>query len=136
MYVITQFLPASYLIHACSQSTEAQSVNGADRIMLYCRNGGTCHDRVGYFICECPPGKTGLLCHFDDSCASNPCHELANCEVNPTNGAFILSPPPLSLSLSLWSTCLSQLCRSVFDERCRRRMSCVAACYFHLQLLE
>ena len=50
------------------------------------RHGATCHDKVGTFMCECPPSKTGLLCHLEDSCASNPCHAQANCEVNPTNG--------------------------------------------------
>ena len=24
-----------------------------------CYNGGTCHDKVGYYFCECPIGKTG-----------------------------------------------------------------------------
>lgn len=26
-----------------------------------CYNGGTCHDKVGYYFCECPIGKTGKL---------------------------------------------------------------------------
>ena len=25
-----------------------------------CFNGGTCHDKVGYYHCECPTGKTGM----------------------------------------------------------------------------
>lgn len=53
---------------------------------LFFRHGGTCYDRVASFVCECPAGITGLLCHLEDSCASNPCHRQANCEVNPTNG--------------------------------------------------
>lgn len=25
-----------------------------------CYNGGTCHDKVGYYYCDCPHGKTGI----------------------------------------------------------------------------
>lgn len=26
-----------------------------------CYNGGTCHDKVGYYYCDCPHGKTGIV---------------------------------------------------------------------------
>ena len=54
-----------------------------------CLNGGTCHDRVGSYHCECPPGKTGLVCHLDDACASNPCQAPnAICETSVINGSY------------------------------------------------
>ena len=54
-----------------------------------CLNGGTCHDRVGSYHCECPPGKTGLVCHLDDACASNPCRAPnAICETSVINGSY------------------------------------------------
>ncbi|KAL2718628.1 NOTCH protein, partial [Vespula squamosa] len=33
----------------------------------------------------------GLLCHLDDACTSNPCHEGANCDTSPINGSFTCS---------------------------------------------
>jgi len=48
-------------------------------------HGGTCVDLVGGYDCICPPGKTGLLCHLDDACASNPCPG-ARCDTNPVDG--------------------------------------------------
>lgn len=34
---------------------------------------------------------TGLLCHLDDACTSNPCHEGAICDTSPINGSFTCS---------------------------------------------
>lgn len=56
-------------------------------------SGATCHDRVGSFFCQCPPGKTGLLCHLNDACTSNPCHEGAICETSPIDGSYLCSCP-------------------------------------------
>lgn len=38
----------------------------------------------GYFF-------VGLLCHLDDACTSNPCHEGAICDTSPINGSFTCS---------------------------------------------
>ena len=38
-------------------------------------------------------GKTGLLCHLDDACASNPCHAGASCETSPIDGTYLCSCP-------------------------------------------
>ena len=27
-----------------------------------CTNGGNCTDEIGYFVCECIPGYTGIHC--------------------------------------------------------------------------
>ena len=27
---------------------------------------------IGSFYCQCPPGKTGLLCHLNDACTLKP----------------------------------------------------------------
>ncbi|CAD1468476.1 unnamed protein product, partial [Heterotrigona itama] len=32
-----------------------------------------------------------LLCHLDDACTSNPCHEGAICDTSPINGSFACS---------------------------------------------
>uniref|UniRef100_A0A8C5KFS9 Notch 3 n=1 Tax=Jaculus jaculus TaxID=51337 RepID=A0A8C5KFS9_JACJA len=37
---------------------------------------------------------SGLLCHLDDACVSNPCHEGAICDTNPVNGRAICTCPP------------------------------------------
>lgn len=34
---------------------------------------------------------TGLLCHLDDACTSNPCHADAICDTSPTNGSYTCS---------------------------------------------
>uniref|UniRef100_A0A672LG93 Neurogenic locus notch homolog protein 2-like n=1 Tax=Sinocyclocheilus grahami TaxID=75366 RepID=A0A672LG93_SINGR len=58
-----------------------------------CTPGSTCIDRVASFVCSCPPGKTGLLCHIDDACTSNPCKMGAQCDTNPVNGKFNCNCP-------------------------------------------
>lgn len=37
---------------------------------------------------------TGLLCHLDDACISNPCQKGSNCDTNPVNGKAICTCPP------------------------------------------
>jgi hypothetical protein len=37
---------------------------------------------------------SGLLCHLDDACVSNPCHEDAICDTNPVSGRAICTCPP------------------------------------------
>ena len=58
-----------------------------------CLYGGTCHDRVANYYCECPPGRTGLLCHLEDACASNPCNAGAICETDVVSGKYNCSCP-------------------------------------------
>ena len=36
------------------------TVNIDDCLTRPCYYGGTCHDKVGYYHCECPLGKTGM----------------------------------------------------------------------------
>jgi hypothetical protein len=64
------------------------SNNIDDCLGAACFNGATCIDGVGSFYCKCTPGKTGLLCHLDDACTSNPCHADAICDTSPVNGSF------------------------------------------------
>uniref|UniRef100_A0A8C6QHG6 Neurogenic locus notch homolog protein 3 n=1 Tax=Nannospalax galili TaxID=1026970 RepID=A0A8C6QHG6_NANGA len=73
---------------------ESCSQNIDDCATAVCFHGATCHDRVASFYCACPMGKTGLLCHLDDACVSNPCHEDAICDTNPVNGRAICTCPP------------------------------------------
>lgn len=54
-----------------------------------CAPGSTCIDRVGSFSCLCPPGRTGLLCHLEDMCLSQPCHVNAQCSTNPLTGSTL-----------------------------------------------
>lgn len=67
------------------------SNNIDDCVDAACFNGATCIDGVGSFYCRCTPGKTGLLCHLDDACTSNPCHADAICDTSPINGSFTCS---------------------------------------------
>ena len=53
-----------------------------------CFNGATCHDKLASFVCECPVGKTGILCQLDDACLSHPCQHGAACETSPIDGTF------------------------------------------------
>ncbi|EPY81630.1 notch1 preproprotein-like protein [Camelus ferus] len=63
------------------------------RLLPWRHLGATCHDRVASFYCECPHGRTGLLCHLNDACISNPCNEGSNCDTNPVNGKAICTCP-------------------------------------------
>ncbi|XP_065194308.1 fibropellin-3-like [Sycon ciliatum] len=39
-----------------------------------CNNGGSCHDQVSRYVCDCLAGYTGEHCDTDlDECLSNPC---------------------------------------------------------------
>nr|XP_060470216.1 neurogenic locus notch homolog protein 4 isoform X3 [Panthera onca] len=58
-----------------------------DCVAATCAPGSTCIDRVGSFSCLCPPGRTGLLCHMEDMCLSQPCHGEAQCSTNPLTGS-------------------------------------------------
>ena len=58
-----------------------------------CLYGGTCHDRVANYFCECPPGRTGLLCHLEDACASSPCNAGAECKTDVVSGKYNCSCP-------------------------------------------
>ncbi|KAI4560748.1 hypothetical protein MJG53_017377 [Ovis ammon polii x Ovis aries] len=60
-----------------------------DCVAATCAPGSTCLDRVGSFSCLCPPGRTGLLCHMEDMCLSQPCHEEAQCSTNPLSGSTL-----------------------------------------------
>lgn len=37
---------------------------------------------------------SGLLCHLDDACISNPCREGSQCDTNPITGMFNCNCPP------------------------------------------
>lgn len=69
------------------------SINEDDCENASCFYGSTCHDGVATFTCECAPGKTGLLCHLNDACVSNPCSHDADCDPNPITGAEICTCP-------------------------------------------
>nr|XP_023397167.1 LOW QUALITY PROTEIN: neurogenic locus notch homolog protein 4 [Loxodonta africana] len=60
-----------------------------DCVTATCAPGSTCIDRVGSFSCLCPPGRTGLLCHLEDMCLSQPCHREAQCSTNPLKGSTL-----------------------------------------------
>lgn len=47
-----------------------------------------------YFLSCNDLSLSGLLCHLDDACVSNPCHEDAICDTNPMNGRAICTCPP------------------------------------------
>ncbi|XP_048661022.1 neurogenic locus notch homolog protein 4 isoform X4 [Marmota marmota marmota] len=60
-----------------------------DCVAATCAPGSTCIDHVGFFSCLCPPGRTGLLCHLEDMCLSQPCHGEAQCSTNPLTGSTL-----------------------------------------------
>ena len=79
-------LPQEGIFDAC----ETDADDCAQQPCLY---GGTCHDRVANYFCECPPGRTGLLCHLEDACASNPCNAGAECKTDVVSGKYNCSCP-------------------------------------------
>lgn len=50
--------------HACSLSAETDECQAQP-----CRNGGSCRDLPGAFVCQCPEGFTGVHCEIGRSCA-------------------------------------------------------------------
>jgi len=72
--------------HDCSENVD-------DCSTAACESGATCIDRVGHFYCQCPPGKTGLLCQLDDGCFHNPCNPNATCDTSPIDGRAICTCP-------------------------------------------
>lgn len=65
--------------HDCNENVD-------DCVNAPCAPGAKCRDGVGYYFCECPPGKTGLLCQLDDGCHNNPCFGEAKCDTMPVDG--------------------------------------------------
>lgn len=54
-----------------------------------CLNGGTCHDLVNDFRCECAPGFQGMNCETRITpCDSNPCLEGGTCVNDKSFTAF------------------------------------------------
>uniref|UniRef100_A0A8B9IB86 Sushi, nidogen and EGF like domains 1 n=1 Tax=Anser brachyrhynchus TaxID=132585 RepID=A0A8B9IB86_9AVES len=46
-----------------------------------CKNGGTCRDLPGSFVCFCPEGFVGIQCEEEvDACESGPCQNGGECE--------------------------------------------------------
>nr|KAG5712306.1 hypothetical protein BaRGS_023885 [Batillaria attramentaria] len=63
-----------------------------------CQNGGSCQDQVNGYLCQCPPGYSGLQCQMDiDECGSSPCQNGGIC--------VDMDWPTLQQSLSQSHTC-------------------------------
>ncbi|XP_045651830.1 sushi, nidogen and EGF-like domain-containing protein 1 isoform X1 [Ursus americanus] len=57
-----------------------------------CRNGGSCRDLPGAFVCQCPAGFTGVHCETEvDACHSSPCQHGGRCENG--GGAYLCVCP-------------------------------------------
>uniref|UniRef100_A0A9J7Y6S2 EGF-like domain-containing protein n=1 Tax=Cyprinus carpio carpio TaxID=630221 RepID=A0A9J7Y6S2_CYPCA len=97
------------------------SENIDDCANAVCFSGSTCIDYVASFSCSCPPGKTGLLCHIDDACTSNPCKMGAHCYMNPINGKVICNCP----SGYKGGTCAEDIDECVIGETVCRTFVCV-----------
>lgn len=59
-------------------------------LMNVCDTPENSFPRETHLPCSLP---TGLLCHLDDACISNPCHKGALCDTNPLNGQYICTCP-------------------------------------------
>jgi hypothetical protein len=45
-----------------------------------CKNGGTCVNSPGKYVCQCPPGFIGVNCQTEnDACSTHPCQNGATC---------------------------------------------------------
>ncbi|XP_025786521.1 sushi, nidogen and EGF-like domain-containing protein 1 [Puma concolor] len=68
----------------CHETDECQ--------MQPCRNGGSCRDLPGAFVCQCPAGFTGVHCETEvDACDSSPCQHGGRCENG--GGAYLCVCP-------------------------------------------
>jgi hypothetical protein len=47
-----------------------------------CSNGGTCSNTIESFLCQCPPGFTGVRCEIDLCLINNPCQNNGVCYVD------------------------------------------------------
>ncbi|XP_039084428.1 sushi, nidogen and EGF-like domain-containing protein 1 isoform X3 [Hyaena hyaena] len=57
-----------------------------------CRNGGSCRDLPGAFVCQCPAGFTGAQCQTElDACDPSPCLHGGRCENG--GGAYLCVCP-------------------------------------------
>ncbi|XP_053453179.1 sushi, nidogen and EGF-like domain-containing protein 1 isoform X2 [Nycticebus coucang] len=57
-----------------------------------CRNGGSCRDLPGAYICQCPAGFVGVHCETEvDACDSSPCQHGGRCEGG--GGAYLCVCP-------------------------------------------
>ncbi|KAJ8878168.1 hypothetical protein PR048_022635 [Dryococelus australis] len=74
--------PAVVAIHDASVSSDMLKLCVPDDMSLRVRN--VCPDMVVVIV-------TGLLCHLDDACTSNPCHADAICDTSPINGSYTCS---------------------------------------------
>lgn len=62
-------------------------------VWLYTENAAAnpMHSPINFLFCYI---FSGLLCHLDDACISNPCQKGSNCDTNPVNGMAICTCPP------------------------------------------
>uniref|UniRef100_H0WH28 Sushi, nidogen and EGF like domains 1 n=1 Tax=Otolemur garnettii TaxID=30611 RepID=H0WH28_OTOGA len=57
-----------------------------------CRNGGSCRDLPGAYVCQCPEGFVGVHCETEvDACDSSPCQHGGRCE--GSGGAYLCVCP-------------------------------------------
>ncbi|XP_052226130.1 low-density lipoprotein receptor-related protein 2-like isoform X2 [Dreissena polymorpha] len=58
-----------------------------------CKNGGTCINTQGSFLCNCPPEWTGKFCEIDiNECSLNPCLNGATCINNLASFVCVCLP--------------------------------------------
>jgi len=61
--------------------------SGCSKHPSVCQNDALCIQlALGYFFCQCQPGKIGPYCEFDDECVTKPCHPNATCVASGLNG--------------------------------------------------
>uniref|UniRef100_A0A2K5YFS5 Sushi, nidogen and EGF like domains 1 n=1 Tax=Mandrillus leucophaeus TaxID=9568 RepID=A0A2K5YFS5_MANLE len=57
-----------------------------------CRNGGSCRNLPGAYVCQCPAGFVGVHCETEvDACDSSPCQHGGRCESG--GGAYLCVCP-------------------------------------------
>ncbi len=64
----------------CDQSDPERCASQDECAALPCKNGGTCADGAGAYVCTCPAGFAGATCETNrDECAATPCKNGGTC---------------------------------------------------------
>ena len=86
-----------------------------------CQNSGVCSDEMGYAVCNCPSGYSGVSCEIDlDLCEiQNPCSDFGTCHESADGNTFCMCE-----STHTGVNCSTPV-DPCFDVTCNSRGTCI-----------